>query len=424
MKRVPKAKRVQNNKRAQTMKRVRSGERGQALPLFILVMIALLAMVGLAIDAGRLYVARAELVRALDSAALAGVVELPDLPAAEQKASAYFDDNENLGTLSFPASQNESQFRVHGTRNVSFLFIRVLGFTDMDVKASAAAGFGTVPSDTVLEVDATGSMGASPCNGAQNNSGCPIWEAKQAALGFADLLMAGGSTITQIGYTPYRGCHNPPRTYSGCVTNSMRVDLTSSQASVNTAVNNTTAVGGSGTNTCLGLFKAQEMFNGPNAQTASNTVKSLVIMADGDNTYNVNSYSAAQGAPPVVCRPATNFTTSDADVGTACLGAQTRERSLDIKTKQLADTLKAQGVEIYIVAFGVCGTLNSSTPTTAYCNGIGNGDHDNTADQRLLKCIASSTPGTNDHYYQVPTASDLPEVFQTIAQTIAFRLIE
>jgi hypothetical protein len=379
----------------------------------------------LAIDAGRLYVARAELTRALDSAALAGVVELPDLPAAEARASAYFNDNEVDGSISFPSTQNENQFRVQGTRNVTFLFMKVLGFSNRDVQATAAAGFGTIPSDTVLEVDATGSMGASPCNGSQNNSGCPIWEAKQAALGFADLLISGGGGgITQIGYTAYRGCHNPPRTYSGCTTNSMRSDLTSSQATVNAAVNATTAVGGSGTNTCLGLYKAKEMFDGPNAQTASNVLKSLVIMADGDNTYNVNAYSAAQGAPPVECRPASNYTSSDGNVGTACVAAQTRERSLDIKTKALADVLKAQGVEIYIVAFGVCGTLNGSTPTSGYCGGIGNSDHDDTADQRLLKCIASSTSGTNDHYYQVPTASDLPEVFEQIAHTIAFRLIE
>ena len=102
MKRVRRAKRVQHTRRAQTMKRVPFSERGQALPLFILVMIALLAMVGLAIDAGRLYVARAELVRALDSAALAGVVELPDLDAAEQKASAYFNDNDDQATTLVP----------------------------------------------------------------------------------------------------------------------------------------------------------------------------------------------------------------------------------------------------------------------------------------------------------------------------------
>jgi hypothetical protein len=193
---------------------------------------------------------------------------------------------------------------------------------------------------------------------------------------------------------------------------------------VHTAANNTTAVGGTGTNTCLGLYKAREMFLGPNAQTAPNTVKSVVIMADGDNTYNVAAYSAAQGSPPVDCRPATNADSSDGDVGTGCTGAQTRERSLDIKTKALADAMKALDIEVYVVAFGVCGTLNSTTPSTSYCNNIGNSDHDNTADQRLLKCIASSTSGTNDHYYAVPTASDLPAVFQEIAKAIAFRLIE
>jgi Flp pilus assembly protein TadG len=406
------------------MKRLHTEEKGQALILFVMVMIGLLAMIGLAIDAGRLYVARAELSRALDSAALAGVVELPDLSAAEARATAYFNDNEIDATVSFPATQNENQFRVQGTRNVTFLFMKVLGFSNKNISASAAAGFGTIPSDTVLEVDATGSMGASPCNGSQNNSGCPVWEAKQAALGFTDLLISGGSGITQIGYTAYRGCHNPPRTHSGCVTNSQRSDLTSSQATVNNAINATNAIGGTGTNTCLGLYKAKEMFDGPNAQSASNTLKSLVIMADGDNTYNVAAFNSTQGSPPTDCRPSANWTSSDSNVGTACLAAQSRERSLDIKTKALADTLKAQGVEIYIVAFGVCGTLNSSTPTSGYCSGIGNSDHDDTADQRLLKCIASSTTGTNDHYYQVPTASDLPEVFEQIAHTIAFRLIE
>jgi hypothetical protein len=343
--------------------------------------------------------------------------------SAETAANAYMAENQPDASVSFPAA-SENQFRVRGVRNVDFLFMRLLGFDDMDVEATAAAGFGIVPSDTVMLVDATGSMGASPCNSQDNNAGCPIWEAKQAALDFADFFLGSGAAITQVGYAPYRGCHNPPRTHSGCVLDSQRIDLTSTQSAINDAINATDAIGGTGTNTCLGLYKAQEMFNGPNHQTASNTVKSIVILADGDNTYNVNAYSAAQGSPPTDCRPATNFTTSDGDVSTGCTGAQTRERSLDTKTKTLADTLRAAGVEIYVVAFGVCGTLNATTPTTSYCNDIGNTDHDNTADQRLLKCMASSTPGTNDHYYAVATASDLPQVFQTIAQTIAFRLIE
>jgi hypothetical protein len=192
------------------------------------------------------------------------------------------------------------------------------------------------------------------------------------------------------------------------------------------------------------LYKAQEMFNGPNAQAASNVVKSIVILTDGDNTYNSASYSATQGAPPAACRPASNFTTSDTFVGTGCSApssgsasssnpgsnSESRERSLDRKTRDLAKTLKDAGIEIYVVGFGACGNASSTVYTSNQCrtdaNGglIGNSDPDTTADQRLLKCIASSTAGTNDHYYNVPTAQDLPQVFQDIAKAIAFRLIE
>lgn len=400
------------------------GERGQTLPLFALLIVTFIALVGLAIDAGRLYIARAELSRALDAAALAGVIELPDEDAAELRATAYMAENQPDAAVEFPPQQ-PNQFRVKGTRNVKFFFMPILGFNDMDISVQAAAGVGTIPSDTVLLVDATGSMGASPCNSNDNNSGCPIWEAKQAAKGFIDLFLPDPTGTTKVGYAAYRGCHNPPRTHSGCVTNSMRVDLSSNATALDTAVDATTAVGGTGTNTCLALYKAQEMFNGPNAQTAPNTLKSIVLLADGDNTYNVAAYSSTQNSPPVSCRPTSNYTSSDGDVSTNCTNAQTRERSLDIKTKQLADTLKQQGIEIYIVAFGVCGNADNFTPSSpGYCNGIGDTAHDNSADQRLLKCIASSTPGTNDHYFRVPTASDLPAVFEDIANAIAFRLIE
>jgi Flp pilus assembly protein TadG len=393
------------------------------LPLFVIVMVVLVGVLGLAVDVGRYYIARAELSRALDSAALAGVIELPSTANAQTKATTYFNAHISGGSITFPASAS-GQFRVRGTRNVDFVFMGLLGVGTKSVSASAAAGMGSTPSDTVIEIDATGSMGTNPCNATDSNPGCPIWESKQAALQFVDVLMGSGNSVTKVGYTPYRGCHNPPRTHATCVTNAMRVDLTTNRSSVETAINNTTAVGGSGTNTCLGLYKAQEMFNGPNHQTAANTIKSLVLLADGDNTYNATAYSASQGSPPVACRPTSNYTTSDGDVTTACLPSQSRERSLDTKTKTLADTRRAQGIEIYVVAFGVCGNGSASTPTSGYCTGVGNSDHDNAADERLLKCIASSTPGTNDHYYRVENAEDLPAVFQQIAGTISFRLTE
>lgn len=97
---------------------------------------------------------------------------------------------------------------------------------------------------------------------------------------------------------------------------------------------------------------------------------------------------------------------------------------MDTFTTTRATAVKALGAEIYTVGFGVCGTEDNSLPTTAYCNLIGNTDPDTVGDQRSLKCIASSSAGTNDHYFRANAATDLPGIFQTIAQQIAFRLIK
>ncbi len=98
-----------------------------------------------------------------------------------------------------------------------------------------------------------------------------------------------------------------------------------------------------------------------------------------------------------------------------------RERQLDVKTMAIAERLKSQAVEIYVVSFGTCGSADSSLCKP---NMIGRPSHDNAADRNLLKCIASSSLSTNDHYFEVPTASDLSAVFTSIAQQIAHRLIE
>jgi hypothetical protein len=386
-----------------------------------LLVVVLLGMVGIALDIGRLYVARTELSRAVDAAALAGVVELPDINAAQARATAYLAENLPDATISFPATQGQNQFRVQGSRTVSTLFVGVLGFQEVTIDAQATAGFGIVPVDTVLTIDATGSMGAWPCNRAQNNPGCPIKEAKDAAQIFADILLPDTPTsnTTQVAVVPYRGCYNPPRRYARCIPGGWVHPLSSNQGLVHGKIEDIRSQGGTGTNVCLGLLRSEEILFGTNSHTEPNTLRFIVILTDGDNTYNRASYG--NGAPPVDCRPNTSPWRSDRYVDSACRGAQTRERELDVKTKAMADAIKAQGVEIYVVGFGVCGSPNNDL-----CNPglIGGTAHDNIADRNLLKCIASSSPGTNDHYFEVPSAQDLPDVFSQIAQEIAFRLVE
>jgi len=391
--------------------------------------VVLIAIIGLAIDVGRIMVAKAELVRAVDAAALAGVLQLPDMGAVQTEVYQYMSENEPDATVEVPTSPAERRVQVIGHKQVDLTFMSVLtllpgvGLEDpITVSADAIAGYGVLPVDTYLQIDATGSMGDSPCNSHQSNPGCPIKEAKDAAENFANTLLddAPGTSHTQVGAGAFRGCYWPPRYNGDCVpVASMVQDLTDNKSVVVSTIDDIEAEGGTGTNVCLGMLKGQETLFGPNGQTASNTLKILVVLSDGDNTYNSASYG--QGQPPEECRPDYRPWQSDGYVSTGCYSAQTRERQLDDKTLDLADELKSQGVEIYVVGFGVCGS-----PSSNLCNRsqVGGTWHDNYADRNLAKCIASSTSGTNDHYFEVPHAEDLPQVFGEIARQIAFRLIK
>ncbi len=402
-------------------------ERGQILVMSALVMLVLMAAIGLAIDLGRIFVARAQLVRALDAAALAGTLELPDVPDAQAKVYQYMAENDPDAEIDVPVSPQERQIQVNGSKQVPMFFMKILGVESVEVTATATAGFGVLAVDTVLAIDATGSMGASPCNWYDNNPGCPIYEAKNAAKEFTDALLTDtiSSSETLVGAIAYRGCYDPPRDYSACIpTDEMVTELSNDKSLLMSRIDDIEALGGTGTNNCLGLLKANEVLFGPDHHTVSNSLHIVVILSDGDNTYNASSYSASEGAPPAECRPDYDPANSDYYTDTSCRSAQTRERQLDTKTVEMVDSMTANGVEVYVVALDVCGTNDvHQYATTSYCSGIGNTNHDNTADRRLLKCIASSTPGTNDHYFEVETAEDLPNTFATIARLIGFRLI-
>jgi hypothetical protein len=305
-------------------------------------------------------------------------------------------------------------------------FTSMFGVDDVIIGSGAAAqlAFDVIPLDSVLLLDQTGSMGVnSSGNTCSTQPGCPIREAKLAAQDFVGTLLEDPNALSQVGYAPYRGCYNPPRQNSNCTPGNAVINLTQNTNSLQNGINATNAQGGSGTNICLAFRKAQEMFDSPQAQDDENTRRSIVILTDGDITYNEVAWG--NGQPPTVCRPNTSPQPGDPEDGTGCHNAQTRERQLDVKTRQLVNVLKAPPyqADVWVVGFGVCGSASSQLPTNSYCSGIGNTSHDNTADRRLLKCIASSTPGTNDHYFEVASASDLPEVFQVIAWQIAARAL-
>jgi hypothetical protein len=323
--------------------------------------------------------------------------------------------------------------------------MRIFGINSVDVSASSTAGFGVLAVDTVMAIDASSSM--STGSNCPNGASCPIVAAKSAAHTFTDTLLSGStaSSDTLVGETPYRGCFNLPNLFSICVPlATMMQPLSNSKTTVDAKISAIATGAGSGTNVCNGIYEANQVLTGTGAHHVSNMLKIIVLLTDGDNVYvaDANGVPTPQSgrtptpiagyALPGACKPSTTPFQSDSCVSASCgcHAAQTREVQVDSKTKQLADTLRSQGVEIYVVGLGVCNHSSTGDPnptqykTDSYCAGIGNGDHDNTADRRLLKCIASSSPGTNDHYFEAVDASQLPNIFTTIARLIGFRLIK
>ncbi len=413
-------------------------EQGQTIIIIAFAALAMFAIAGLAMDAGRLYVTKAELSRSVDAAALSGVLEFngttSGLDNAKVKAKEYFDNNEGGGDTTFIATpdSDKNQLTVDATKTVKLIFLPVLGIHTATVSAHAKAGFGTQAMDIVMVLDATGSM-----------SGSPIDNAKIAANQFKDQLLGTapeGNVV--IGALPFRGCfrssspsaanpYAPKSINSGtsyCVNSDSQVTaLSYNLTTVESGVSAITAQGGSGTNVCGGLIRGLEVLNGPgNHQDDEKNQQVVILLSDGDNTYNSYSYQSSPLSPHASCIPNTSPSNSDSYTDSNCRAAQTREREIDVKTWELAKEIEADGIEIFVVGFGVCGHDTSNTIyTDAQCDAqIGNSDHDDTADERLDKCIATSSKTKNDHYFWASDASELPSIFGQIAAQLSHRLVE
>lgn len=114
-------------------------EDGQTLILIALMMVVLLGFAALVIDVGRLYVAKREMQNAADAGALAGAQDLPDADAAKGTAVDYAKDKNGADSAVAvtPYKGEANKIEVTTTKNVSYTFARILGFTDTDVFARA-----------------------------------------------------------------------------------------------------------------------------------------------------------------------------------------------------------------------------------------------------------------------------------------------
>lgn len=128
--------------------RLKEGEKGQSIILLTFAMVVLLAFVGMAIDVGLLYGRRIQLSRAVDAAALAAVIELPDEDAAQDRAEQFvrtngFDPVEaNVAVTAASAAIGKGNLlTVTAQMPMETMFLRLIGIGTAQVPALAVAEF-------------------------------------------------------------------------------------------------------------------------------------------------------------------------------------------------------------------------------------------------------------------------------------------
>jgi len=141
----------------------REGESGVALVLFSLMLVALVGLVAMSIDVGRLVWARTQMQAAVDGSVLAAAQSMPSTSAAADNANAYFLDNTGFirsqGTnVQFTLSYPPGNYRVsmRGDADIPTWFARFFGIDHWHVSAEGDAESQVL--DISLVLDISGSM--------------------------------------------------------------------------------------------------------------------------------------------------------------------------------------------------------------------------------------------------------------------------
>lgn len=227
-----------------------SDESGQILVITGVALVLMLVSVGLVIDVGHAMLVQRQLQAGVDAAALAGVQELPDAPAAEATAQQYSatPGNKNaVNTVDNAVTVAQASclagvpgcsrrdggvngITVSSTSTVPTWFGRIIGIDQMKVsaKATACSPCQVKPLDIMIVLDRTGSM----CQFApgQPDPNCTdLRNARQGVETFASMLdpsldklglvltpptlmnsmVANCGNPVGAGYLPWNGTPNP-----------------------------------------------------------------------------------------------------------------------------------------------------------------------------------------------------------------------
>lgn len=194
-------------------------EQGQVLVLMAAGLVTLLALTGLAIDVGQLVTMKTRLQRTADAAALAAGVDLPNTTNATTAANNYVTLNQpgTTAQLEFSATYSPNDtLKVTAKRNVEFTFLKLLGFSSKEVKASAkvrASGYnggaGIVPWGLIASNDSNSKLLQNSCYLGNDAQGLPMFKQGQACtLKYGAGTNSGGDfgavVLDGSGASPYR----------------------------------------------------------------------------------------------------------------------------------------------------------------------------------------------------------------------------
>lgn len=393
----------------------------------------IVGLVGLGIDSARLYHAHSRLQAATDAAALAGSLQLPydpDLSKGLVNAAVADYLNRNMPEAEVvgvaPGTEVRS-VRVSSRVEVDVLLLGVLGASAKTLTASAAAGFNNL--EVVFVIDNSGSMKGSPIN-----------ETNQAAIDLVELMMPPGAHATvKAAVVPFRGkvripggvddlpagCRNADGTWnwdlheeytkskyrypSGsalrvstgtCSSIPVTQPLTDDRDVIIAAIRAQTALGSaSGTVISEGIKWARHVLTPEppftEASDRDDMRKIMILLTDGDTEDGKCGGSYAVSYTPNDYW--TNAYYGMLDMNSHCENGG----ALNNAMLQEAQKAKDAGIEIFSVRFG---------------------DSDAT-DVALMKAVASSKPGTNDHYFDAPSSYDIGGMFKLIGRQLGWRLL-
>jgi Flp pilus assembly protein TadG len=392
-------------------------QRGGAVPMFALGIIPVLGLVGAAVDYSRGNAARTAMLSALDATALMLSKDAATMTPAQvtDKATSYFTAQFNrpeVANLNVTAVLNSPQagsfeLDVQASGNVPTTFTRLLGQDNLPISSSANVKWGIKRIELALVLDNTGSMAQSGKltqlkSAAHNllttlqNAAKKPGDVRVAIVPFTTTVNLGTSYASQF-WIDYTANNVKKANWTGCVQDRDQSndvsDTTPVAGNIHTLYPAATACGGTGLQTLMTLTDILDTTGFTNLNS-----KIDAMQASGNTNVTIGLewgwHALSSGLPLTQASdPAPDL---DKVIVLLTDGTNTQNRwstsesAIDARTALACTNAKAANMKIYTVR-----VIDGNAT--------------------LLRNCATNT----NMYYDVQQATQLNNVFSSIAQTLA-----